>query len=191
MKYDSKTNKFLLCFLALLVLGACSPDRFTLDKISGQNRIEGFEIRSIHDADVRHDNAFILNENGAVSLRAVGETEGTWDFGLNFLFGQDVNIAFRDVSYEYISPRAVYLNLSDNLVRIIDSGKEVFTNKGKYNFSYNTRFQFINDGFNYTLIIDCDTIYKGKTTIPSTEYIIFESLNNSKVFLSGIDFRKK
>ena len=191
MKYDLPSNKFVIYLLVLIILGACSPDRFTLDKISGQNRIEGFEMKTIHDADVKYDNAFVLTENGSVSLRAVNETDGVWDFGLNFLFGQELNIAFRDVSFEYKSPRALCINLSGNVIKITDSGKDAFTDNSKYNFSNTVRVQFINDGFNFALILDCDTIYKGKTKIPATEYIIFESLNNTKAFISGIDFRKK
>lgn len=191
MNYDLQINKLLLCFLVLSFLVSCAPDRFTLDKISGQNRIEGFEIKTIHDADVKFDNAFVLNENGAVSLRAVNETDGIWDFGLNFLFGQQLNIAMRDVPFEYKSPWALCINLSDDVLKITDSGKEVFSENSKYSFSNSVRVQFINDGFNFALILDCDTIYKGKTKIPTTEYIIFESLNNTKAFISGIDFQKK
>lgn len=191
MNYDLQIDKLLLCFLVLSFLVSCAPDRFTLDKISGQNRIEGFEMKTIHDADVKFDNAFVLNENGAVSLRAVNETDGIWDFGLNFLFGQELNIAMRDVPFEYKSPRALCINLSDDVLKITDSGKEVFSENSKYNFSNSVRVQFINDGFNFALILDCDTIYKGKTKIPTTEYIIFESLNNTKAFISGIDFQKK
>jgi hypothetical protein len=191
MKYDLQNKSFVLYLLVFTILGACSPDRFTLDKISGQDRIDGFEMRTIHDADVKYDNAFILNENGAVALRAINETDGTWDFGLNFLFGGNINIAFRDVSFEFEHPRALCLNISDRKIQISDAGKIVFSELRKYNFSNSIRVQFVNDGYNYSLILDCDTIYKGKTKIPSTEFMIFESLNNTKAFISGIDFRKK
>jgi hypothetical protein len=177
--------------MLIVILGACSPDRFTLDKISGQNRIDGFEMRTIHDAEVKYDNAFILNEQGCVSLRAVNWTDGTWDFGLNFLFGGDINIVFRDVPFEYKSPRGIAVNISKGVLKITDAGKEVHLQKLQNDLSSTARFKFSNDGFNYSLIIDCDTIYKGKSTIPSTEYVIFESLNSTKAFISGIDFKKK
>jgi hypothetical protein len=191
MKYDLQKNNKILLLMVLLYLTACAPDRFTLDKISGQNRIEGFEIRSIHDAEVKFDNAFIMNENGAVSLRAVNATDGTWDFGMNYLYGQDLNIVFRDVPFEYKSPRALCLNLSGNHLKILETGKEIYSSQTKYDFSTTTRVKFENDGYNYTLIFDCDTIYKGKSKIPTTEYVIFESLNNTKVFFSGINFSNK
>jgi len=189
MKYDFQKIKSILCVLGFAVLISCSPDRFTLDKISGQNRISGFELRTIHDADVKYDNAFILNEKGIVSLRAENETDGSWDFGLNFLFGQNMNIVFRDVPFGYKTPRGLCVNLSGKTIKISESGKEVFSQTNELNYSGIVRIQFLNDGFNYTLIMDCDTIYKGRSAIPSTEYIIFESLQNTKAFISGIDFK--
>ncbi len=191
MKYDLHNNMHIHCLLVLLLLVSCVPDRFTLDKISGQNRIEGFEMRSIHDAEVNYDNAFTLNENGCVSLRAVNSTDGVWDFGFNFLFGENLNICLRDVPFEYQSPRALCINITNKVIRITDKGKEVFTVNCIYDFSNAIRIKLVNDGFNYAVVLDCDTIYKGRTNIPSTEYIIFESLKNTKAFVSGIDFKNK
>jgi len=190
MKYGLVKNKNSIVILALIILLSCTPDRFTLDKISGQNRIDGFELRTISDATAKYDNAFILNENGIVSLRAAGETDGVWDFGLNFLYGSDLNIVLRDVAYEFREPYALMINISNDIVSIQNFGQTDFKQKTKCNFSKTVRVQIINDGFNYSLVLDCDTVYKGRTKTPNTEFIIFESIDNTKAFVSGIDFKR-
>ena len=53
-----------------------------------------------------------------------------------------------------------------------------------------SRILIENYGKLVNIVVDCDTVYYGKVTLPATEHIVVHPLKNSDIDLSGIFFYK-
>jgi hypothetical protein len=180
--------KFLIFILQLLLITSCITEKFVLNR-SASNAIEGKIIGNIDSVNISHENAFSLLGNGQVALKVPELTQFTGDFTVELERGEGLQFIFRTLADKFNQrPRIIFdykLNgckvmQNDSLITVVDSINA--------NSTEAKLIKIENYAGSFKITVDCDTVFYGKTNLECTEYIIIKSLNNSKAFISGINF---
>jgi hypothetical protein len=172
--------------VAALMLASCSPDLFTLNKRNNQY-IGGLIMSDLDDVDIINDNSLMLYDGGAVAMGRSELTNLTADFTVDVMKGEGLRFAIRSVSDHFDKQPAIYFDYSTEGSSVIEKGKEkILLHNIKAKINQPTRIIFKNDCSYYSIIVDCDTVYTGRTWLPNTEYVIIKTLPKSDVLLSGI-----
>jgi hypothetical protein len=183
-------NKISLKYIILVIfiLISCTPDKFTLNNKS-EYRIEGLIMSNLDCVEVDKDNAIMLHPGGRAALRTFDLTQLLADFSVNIYSGQGIRFAIRTVSKYYPNSPSLVFDYSLSGCKIIENDKIIgFNDSVKVKFKEPARIIIKNDGEFYSIKVDCKEVFKGFTKIPSTEYIILETLMESEAYVYGIKF---
>jgi len=186
-----KLHKYSIYFLLAVISFGCAllpqPDRFKLDRKSSAP-IEGYILSENNLVKVDYNNQIEIFNGGACSIKRPNITISGSVFTVTLRDGDGLRFSTRTDSRKYKDEPGIVFEWTKNgskiyendaLVASVDSVKAVLDTP--------TNIELIQDGGYYAFIADCDTVIKSKTLLPSSEYIIIESINsNSK--LSGIRF---
>jgi len=108
-------------------------------------------------------------------------TKITGNQGIRFSFRTiiDQYNKIPDIGFDF-TPEGCFVFENGIQIRSVDSIKAKIGEK--------SRILIENYGKLVNIIVDCDTVYYGKTNLPSTEQLIIKTLNNTSAELSGIIF---
>ncbi len=169
-----------------LIIVSCSPDLFTLNQRNNKY-VNGLIMSDLDNVDVMNDNSLMLYDGGFIAMRRPELTGLTADFTVNIKKGDGVMFAIRSVSDHFSDHPGIYFDYSTGGSSVIEKGKDRIYLKNVYaKIDEPTRIIISNDCSYYNIIVDCDTVYKGRTWLPNTEYVIVKALPKSDVLLSGI-----
>ncbi|GEM_PF-6272854 len=183
----------MLASVGIIFISACSsmfhPDTFMLDEISA-SPIEAFILSDFHLVEKTYDNEFIIHRGGACSIKKIQLTTNNASFTVTLNSGNGLKIMTRTDNKKYQEEQGIALEWTksgstvyenDNIMAKVDSVKAIE--------NFPVKISFINEGGYYLLLADCDTIYKGRTQLPESEFYIFEAMD-ADVKVSGISFEQ-
>ena len=190
MKTYRKHNwgMIISAIMAIIILSSCSPDKFILNQ-NERYPISGLIMSGLDRVDVIGENVLILNEEGRTALRSVGLTQFRADFTVELLKGDGIRLSIRSASHHYRYHPSLALDYTSNGCSITENGrlvKKIDSIRAIYRTP--TRIIMENDGKYCQISVDCNIIYKGPTPLLATEYIILESINDTKARITGISF---
>ncbi len=186
---EMKKINILIAALALFLLNSCQPDTYFLNRKVAEYMISGEILSHIDSVEKSGENAVLIHSGGITSLRVLKITQLIADFTIEASNGKGIRFAFRTNSNDYPEHNAIRFDYTTE-------GSSVFENNSllarvdsvKLTHYEPVRLKIYNDGIYYKILVDCDTVYKGSTMLPATEYVIIESLGGTEALLSGIDF---
>ncbi|MBM2816198.1 MAG: hypothetical protein HW421_2960 [Ignavibacteria bacterium] len=181
-------NVNLFIFLLLILLTSCSPDTFRMNSNSSYE-LQGFIMTGMDKVQVKGSNSMVLQDKARVSLRSLQLTQIMADFtitvsegtGLKFYFNTAVNNFDKHpfIAFEFSTDG---YSLSEN-EKILAKSDSIKAELGKP-----VRIKLINDGKFIKVYADCAEIFKGRIKLPASEFVIVETLPDSKVIVNAVDF---
>jgi hypothetical protein len=188
---DEKYRESILAIMAIILIlfvSSCQPDKFSLNKHEAYP-IGGLIIGNLDSVDVFGRNAFRLYPGGAVAIRVTSLTQFSSDFTIELEKGTGVRFSVRTVSNNFENHPSLTLDLRKDGYIIGGFGK---TNQQSDSIKLEPnspmRLFLENDGKFIIIKTDCSLIYKNPEELPSTEYLVIESIDDSQVKFTGIEF---
>jgi hypothetical protein len=183
-----KRSIYIAVLFALVI--SCSPDRFALNE-NEEIAVYGLIMSDLETAEKpdKYTNALHLKSNARIALAPYHLTQFQARFTVDVIEIKGIKFSIRTIADNFEShPRiqfiydsfGSYIYENDNKIVSVDSIKASAMEKKLITLS--------NNGDYYTVTVDCDTVYSGKTKLPATEYVIIETLDGTEVFISGIKF---
>lgn len=183
-------KKISILILLLFLLYSCTPYNFALKRFS-EIPIFGLIMSDLGSVEIpsKYSGSIILKENARVALAISNQTQFISYFNVNIEKGAGLIFSFRTISNSFESHPSIqfkydtygsYIYNNKKLINSIDSIKAQIGKQKLISIS--------NNGEYYQVTVDCDTVYKGRTKLPATEYVIIESLEGTKAYISGIEF---
>lgn len=171
---------------------SCAPDRFTLNKRIGANLIGCKILSDIDNVKKTGDNSVLILPNGILAMKVLGMTQHESDFTVNLLKGNGIKFAYRTVEHNRDIHSSLIIHLTNDKIAITDQSGSLIAENNNYGLSVNTKYRFrvVNKGKNLKIYLDCDEVLNVSTKIPATEYILIETINDTKAELSGIDIQE-
>lgn len=190
MKLKMKIN--ILKFSLILILLSCSPDRFYLNQnLSYEEEIAAIKIGNIDSVEKIAKNSFALYSGGFVDLycQEIPVTQLQADFTVDIKEGEGLNFYFRTIADHFEKQQNINFEYSTNGCKVTEVGKlVVFVDTIKAQQNKQARIKIENYGNLYNIIIDCDTVYYGKTSLPATQHILIKPINKTNAIFSGVRF---
>lgn len=176
-----KINIFLIITTTILTIVSCGilphPDTFKLNEVASPP-IEGYKLSDYNLVIKTFDNEFKLYKGGICAIKREDITTNRLEFTIRFYSGNGLRIMTRTDKRKYKTEPGIVFDWTKKGVIFYENGKEIYsTNLFTAIDNYPIKMTLVNQANFYYVISDCDTIYKGKTELPSTEYFIFKSLN--------------
>jgi len=170
------------------------PDEFFLNQFRGSDGVYatyifGQKLTSIDSVEDTANNAFIIYDGGQAALSSDLNTDFIADFTVNITQGNGARFRFRTTKHTLSEGRELAFVYSTTGSRVESNGTVIAT-LDTVRALANTpeRVIITNWGRKYTIQVGCNIVYYGTSTLPTTEFVITESLPSSTVYLSGIDF---
>lgn len=168
-----------------------APDRFYLNTNSIDfDEISCLIVTNIDSVTKYSSNAFTMTPNQIVAMKSFKSyTQYKADITTKITGNQGIRFSFRTIIDQYnkipdigfdFTPEGCFVFENGIQIRSVDSIKAKIGEK--------SRILIENYGKLVNIIVDCDTVYYGKTNLPSTEQLIIKTLNNTSAELSGIIF---
>ncbi len=185
-------KKILLLISTILFITSCTPNQFFLNADRPELlRISGLKIGDLDSINVNTTNSFYIYAGGRADLRCYnpGVTQLSTDFTTELLNGKGLRFSFRTVTDKFEQHPSISFDYTTNGCIVKENGaiiSQVDSIKAEINKP--ARIIIENYGKLYNIIVDCDTVYYGKTEIPATEYCIIQTIEKTNAKLSGIEF---
>jgi hypothetical protein len=182
----------ILSVLAIILLAiACNdPYWFVLNnRESNAWLLHGYKMCDMDSVEVYADDAFYMRKNTMVSLHKVDMTQFEADFTITLTQGRGVNFYLRSVRHNFENHNQIKFEYNTDGCGIYENGdlvRQVDTVVAETNEA--KRVIFKNFTHSYLILVDCDTVYYGRTNLPQSEYIIIESKKSTEIDIRGITF---
>lgn len=181
-----KTLPIIIFIIMIGGLVSCNPDVFFLNEMTG-DYIGIYKITGIHDAFKINDNSFSIRKHSQVSMCKYQSTRQDIKFYLNYSGGEDFNFYLR-TTWKYLGTEPnITLNFSDAGIKLTDTeSKSTLFNNYKLISGTIYYINITHDAKKLKFKINCADIFDIETSIPMTEYTIFETGPDTELELSGI-----
>ena len=180
---------YMLFAVALLAVG-CATEKFYLYK-GFTYQIEGQIWGPIGSVEVTHDNAFLLCPGGIVSLRMEGVTEFFSEFDLRVQQGTGVRFALRTGKYKYFDRPSITCEFTSAGAEVKENGKFLAMKSGvKAVTGELQKIRIHNYNHVCNIVIECDTVWSGRTDLLDSEYIVIESIGKTYAQISGLELHE-
>ncbi len=180
--------KIITIIILLLFLSSCNPDRFIINTKS-QNTIFGKILDGLDSFEQINYNTFILSE-GRVAIRTYLQTQNDISFNYDLISGDTIIFVLRTVEKKYDNENGIKIIIDKNSTKIFENKKLI--NEIKEIITKNNQTRYINIR-NIGNIIhftqDCEK-FTVKSNIPATDYLFIQSLKNSKILISGLEYEQ-
>ncbi len=196
--YNMRTAIFISALILTLSLSSCEllknflpePDqyRFNRGRSTPGTVFGGLNISEIDSVEQTGNNAILLHSGGAIGLRVNPVTDFIGDFTVNIKEGRGVKFTFRTTTHDITSISGITFNYTGSGSWIEENGQTIARlDTVRAIIGQQERIQISNEGKLYTVQVGCTVIYRGKTNLPATEYIIPSTFSGSTVLLTGMD----
>ena len=184
-----KIKTFILIAITIIAIVSCGilphPDTFMLNETTS-SPIEAFKLSDISLVNKTFDNEFKMHRGGICAIKSEYITTNKLEFTIRLYEGNGLRVMTRTDKRKYKTEPGIVFEWTKKGTSFYENGQKLYsTSQFEAIDNFPTKFSFINNAKYYYLITDCDTIYKGTTTLPSTEYFIFESLD-AEMKITGI-----
>lgn len=166
------------------------PDqyRFNRGRSTPGTVFSGLTISEIDSVEQTGNNAILLYSGGVIGLRVNPVTNFTGDFTVNIKEGRGVKFTFRTTTHDIKTIPGITFNYTDSGSWVEENGQTIARfDTVQAIIGQEERVQISNEGKQYTIQVGCNVIYRGKTNLPATEYIIPSTFSGSTALLTGMD----
>lgn len=180
------------------MLGGCTiiesilphPDQFVLNRWNFVAQMLYVQNMSPLDSvEQTADNTLLLHSGSTAAIAADRLTDFAADFSITLTRGTGVRLATRTVEHFYKEEKGIAFVYTTTGSFIEENGREVAQiDSVRAIPGQQARVFIINEGKKYSVQVGCNVVYRGETSLPSTEYVIAQPLASSAVELAGIDF---
>ena len=191
-------KKIILYILPVIILTSCMskifPDPYLFilnEEIQDVTPIYGKIMSHLSSVEVTGINEIEVYPGGRFALASAMMTHLNADFTVEIMEGEGLRFAFRSASHNYdIHPKVVFDYTTSGCT--VKENNTILTTVDSIKADLNKRFRvkIDNNGSFFNITVDCDTVYKGHTSIPMSEYVVVETLESSAARLSGINFEE-
>lgn len=161
-----------LALVVPLLLSACSPNRFTLQRNSGWP-IEGRILGNHHNVDVVGDKQVSISNSARVALRCEALTDATFDTEVIMGENDRLELQFRTTPYDdsVNNVRGMSIMIEPNLTTII-SNEDTLYKAIPIPQSVPFRIVVAQHGRYVDVEVACVNVGRITTHIPSTQWVI-------------------
>ncbi len=185
-----KINILYILLAVALLAGGCASEKFYLYR-GFSYQIEGEILGAIDSVEQTHDNAFVLRPGGIVSLRMEGVTEFFSEFDMRLQQGSGVRFALRTGKYKYYERPSITCDFTSGGTEVKENGKLIaMKNEIKAVPGELQKVRIHNYNHVCNIVIECDTVWSGRTDMLDSEYIIIESIGKTYAQITGMEFHE-
>lgn len=187
MKYSD--YRLILLMMALTGLAvSCAflpePDKFVLDRRTN-SPIQCTILSNTDSVEKRNDNEMMIYNGGICALKREDITQSHFMCSLNVNSGKGIKFYFRSDPKKFRDDKGIMLDFNERGSFIFEDGKHVQTvDTIRLQKNFPILLQIKQDGSKYLILADCDTVYRGITSLTATEYMIIKP-NNCDALLYG------
>lgn len=167
-----------------MMCGGCYVEHFDYYQTDRKGSFECHVMKGV--GSVEHGGDSIVVYPGAVlSVRKIYETFHTAEFWVRVPVGNAMRVRMRSTDFgdsvgagiavtlgRTASTVQVAQNLPRSIAPRLDSGM--------------THVSLFSEAKEFMIIVGCDTVYQGKTDLPATDVLVFESADSSEVHIRGL-----
>jgi len=199
-------NVFLRSFITIITITSCivlligcgiipallpDPYFFRLNRISTSPILAAYNLSHIDSVEQTADNSVKIYKGGKIVL-ALGEAaDHVTDISITPRNGTEFTMGFRTTVREYKEKKGLEFVFANNTLLIKENGKTIDEKKNvTLSKNIQERFIIVNDASEYSVQVGCDTVFRGKTILPGTEYIFLTTQNNTEINANAISVRQ-
>ncbi|MFH1050277.1 MAG: hypothetical protein V1779_05020 [bacterium] len=185
-------TKLIIGFILLITISACHPDIFYLNRnVSETEEISGFIIGSLDSVEQFAKNGMMLYSGSMIDMycNEIPITQFQADFTTELNRGSGLSFSFRTIIDHFELHPNITFEYSTNGCKVFDSGK-LLTNVDSIKAEINKPARIIieNYGKLFNIVVDCDTVFYGRTELHATQHMILKPFPGSDIRLTGIRF---
>ncbi len=166
------------------------PDVFYINRWNFSGRFAvAHNMSALDSVQQIADNSLLLHSGATVAIASEKLTDFEGDFSITLSRGSGLRLATRTVEHFYATEKGIAFVYAANGSYIEENGKEIARiDSVRAVLGQQARILILNEGKKYSVQVGCDIIYRGETSLPSTEYVIAEPLPGTKAEIAAIDF---
>lgn len=183
IQHRKSTIGFFLA-IALPFLAGCAYER--VDIFVGSEVYSGTILSHYKDVEATRS-GLLLKPGARFAIKTTGMTQFLGQFDVAILAGQGMNVYLRAATNEFDTTEGIQF-------RYATDGSAIRQPDGvtiPLNYNAETDLQtlsFYNEASLVWIAAGCKRLYEEQTTLPGTEYLIFETLPNSTVELRAVTY---
>jgi hypothetical protein len=182
-----KTLKLILLISAVFTI-ACSPTEFYLN-MKSEHVINGENLSTIESLDVTGENHLTMFPGSKIALRVPLISLLIADFTVDLQQGEGIKFYIRTIINNFENRDMIEFDYTTHGSIIRDKNNILATaDSVTAQLNQPKRIKIKNDGPVVCITVDCDTVYSGRSKLNCTEFVIIETMQNSKARLYGINF---
>ncbi|MFA7325968.1 MAG: hypothetical protein WC121_04835 [Candidatus Kapaibacterium sp.] len=182
-------KKIILILLAT-ILTSCASDYYALNKFRNiaLPTLIGYRGENPLSVSLIADDALLIEENSSTAIREYYVTQYDKSFILKKIKGDYLKLTERTSPLEKdtsIGLKFIFTEKGASVYennRLIGSNSNILLRNNEKHI-----FKITQDGDYTTFIVDCDTLSKHKTSIPASEYTLFQTGAGTEVEIYSFD----
>ena len=153
--------------------------------------LEGYIISKPYTVEkTKYTDEVIIHDNGITAIKKNELTIYSFDATVKIKEGTGIRFYLRSTYTNFKNNPVIHFDYTNtgtkvyeynNLLAVVDSIKLDYSNPSRIRIKQDAKY--------YEILVDCDTLYKGLSGKPGTEYIIMQTLN-SEALVSGISIEE-
>ena len=188
-----KIYPIIILLLAVIISGcALIPysETYTLNR-TDLFPLEGYKLSKPYTVEkTNYTDEIIIYQDGITALKKNELTIYNFNATVKINSGTGIRFYLRSTYIDYLKSPSVYFDFTSSGTKVYDNNKLVAdVDSVKLDFMNPSLIIIRQDAKYYEIIVDCDTVYKGISPKPGTEYIIIQTLN-SVALVSGISIQE-
>lgn len=171
------------------IVPALLPDPyfFRINRLSTSPILACYNLSHIDSVDVIADNSLKILKGGKVAFALPEVADHISDFTITPRNGSEFSLVCRTTPRELKEHRGLEFLFLKGSVQVIENGKKIDEIKNVYcSKDIAERIILINDASEYSLQVGCTVVYRGKTHIPGSEYVVLQSHNDTELKVQAI-----
>ena len=188
-----KTSSLLItvafCLHGCGIVPALLPDPyfFRLNRLSTSPILACYNLSQIDSVDIIADNSVKIFKGGKVAFALPEVADHIADFTITPSNGSEFSLVCRTTPRELKEHRGLEFLFLKGSIDVVENGKKideiknVFCSKG-----ITERIILVNDASELSLQVGCTVVYRGKTHIPGSEYVVLQSHNDTELKVQAI-----
>lgn len=164
-----------------------NPYTYQLNKYTPKQYLGCINISHIDSVEQTADNSMRIFKGGALAFALNEAADHITDIVITPTSGKNFTIGFRSTPHDYLHNKGLEFTVDEKEILIKEHGKII----DKKQFAglqekKQARFIIMNDAAEYSLQIDCDIVYRGKTKLPGTEYCFLTAVGETELHAQAI-----
>jgi|GEM_PF-1983975 len=168
------------------------PDQFKMNRNQFEvEEIGGFIICPLDSVEHFAKNGILLHSGSLVDMycNEFTLTQFRADFTTELTSGEGTNFYFRTIADHFELHPNITFDYSTSGCKVYDSGSLIANvDSIKAELNKPARILIENYGNLVNIVVDCDTVYYGKTKLPATQHIILKPHTGTDIKYTGIQF---